>query len=157
MHSRCPRSLVLVGSLVVLALVCWGGERRAMAETLDLSAILSEDCAAGDVEQGADLSLVAELDAQGGGTAPPAATAPADPAAAGKACKTNRECALPKEYCAKKTGDCKGEGRCTVKPKLCSEQGAPAVCGCNKKTYPGACYAAKNGVNVEHEGACQKK
>jgi hypothetical protein len=30
------------------------------------------------------------------------------------------------------------------------------VCGVNGKTYPNACHAARDGENIDHEGACRK-
>jgi hypothetical protein len=36
---------------------------------------------------------------------------------------------------------------------MCSEELAP-VCGCNDKTYPNACHAAREGISVVKGGEC---
>jgi len=78
----------------------------------------------------------------------------------GTACADSIGC-LPAEYCAKATGDCTGQGVCTIRPEVCPL--APVaigdlVCGCDGQTYGssiGACDAAMQGVNLAHSGACQ--
>jgi hypothetical protein len=44
-------------------------------------------------------------------------------------------------------------GSCEVKPDLCPDI-FQEVCGCDGKTYPNACFAARAGVSTVHEGAC---
>jgi len=69
------------------------------------------------------------------------------------ACNNNKECA-DDQYCAKKAGNCDGEGSCTAKPQICLAIYKP-VCGCDGKTHSNACAAASGGVNVASEGACE--
>ena len=44
-------------------------------------------------------------------------------------------------------------GTCTKVPDVCTEEFAP-VCGCNDKTYPNACHAAREGISVGKTGEC---
>lgn len=44
-------------------------------------------------------------------------------------------------------------GVCKPKPEMCTEQYDP-VCGCNDKTYPNACFAAREGIAVAAKGEC---
>ncbi len=44
-------------------------------------------------------------------------------------------------------------GVCEVMPEVCTEEFAP-VCGCDDQTYDNACFAARAGVSVVHDGAC---
>ena len=44
-------------------------------------------------------------------------------------------------------------GVCKPIPQLCTAQYQP-VCGCNDKTYPNACTAAREGIAVAAEGEC---
>ena len=44
-------------------------------------------------------------------------------------------------------------GACRPKPQMCPMIYQP-VCGMDAKTYPNACHAAREGVSVEHAGAC---
>ncbi len=70
----------------------------------------------------------------------------------GGECSANNDCSEG-YYCEKDIGDCDGTGECTQKPSECPEIWAP-VCGCDNVTYENSCYAARNGVNVLHEGEC---
>jgi len=45
-------------------------------------------------------------------------------------------------------------GTCQATPELCTTIYDP-VCGCDGKTYSSACVAARNGVSVAKEGACE--
>lgn len=67
-------------------------------------------------------------------------------------CMKNSHCGR-KFYCSKDPGDCKGIGQCIEKPEACTEIYRP-VCGCDRRTYPNACYAAAAGVNVAYDGPC---
>jgi Kazal-type serine protease inhibitor domain len=86
-----------------------------------------------------------------------AAPTPANPEkqAGATTCKLNSECDATL-YCTKATGACKGTGLCVVLPAACPEYMAP-ICGCDGKTYNNDCEAHRNGVNVAHTGACDKK
>jgi hypothetical protein len=46
-------------------------------------------------------------------------------------------------------------GVCVKKPDVCPMIYQP-VCGVNGKTYPNACHAARDGQNIDHDGACPK-
>ena len=70
-------------------------------------------------------------------------------------CKTNRDCKMAGDFCAKDTGKCDEAGVCAQKPQLCPTIVAP-VCGCNDKTYNNNCEAHRAGVNVKHDGKCEK-
>ncbi|HEY0784153.1 MAG TPA: Kazal-type serine protease inhibitor domain-containing protein [Thermoanaerobaculia bacterium] len=73
-----------------------------------------------------------------------------------KACKTNKDCPLgARDYCAKETGKCDEEGVCAARPSICPDVVAP-VCGCDGKTYNNGCLAHRAGVNVKHDGKCEK-
>jgi hypothetical protein len=73
---------------------------------------------------------------------------------AAKPCKTNKQCGAG-AYCAKETGKCDDEGVCAQKPQICPLVVAP-VCGCDNKTYNNGCMAHRAGVNVKHDGKCEK-
>jgi hypothetical protein len=69
---------------------------------------------------------------------------------AGFSCREGLYCSFPPEaHC----GAADQTGVCTVVPEMCTEEFAP-VCGCNDKTYPNACYAAREGVSVGKKGEC---
>ena len=150
MQARCRKSLFWITPLLVMALVVWGGVRRAEAatpsEALGLSWSAEAACA-----DGVDVAALETPD----WLAEPAASL-ADPAKdGGKSCTVNAQCKSKKQYCAKAVGDCKGKGSCTARPNVCPLFVKP-VCGCNGKTYSNSCFAAVAGVNVKSEGACPK-
>jgi Kazal-type serine protease inhibitor domain len=70
-------------------------------------------------------------------------------------CKTNKDCKTAGDFCAKDTGKCEDAGVCAAKPQICPTIVAP-VCGCNNKTYNNNCEAHRAGVNVKHDGKCEK-
>ena len=95
--------------------------------------------------------------------AEPPATAPAQPVPskagpagalcggiAGFGCATGLYCAFPVEaHC----GAADQSGICKPIPEMCTEQYSP-VCGCNDKTYPNECAAARDGVSFGSAGEC---
>lgn len=69
---------------------------------------------------------------------------------AGFGCAAGLYCAfLPEAQC----GAADQSGTCRAIPQVCTEEFAP-VCGCNDKTYPNACSAAREGVSVVKTGEC---
>jgi N-acetylglutamate synthase-like GNAT family acetyltransferase len=96
-------------------------------------------------------------------TAPPASTEPTTPTPskegpegalcggiAGFGCAPKLYCAFPIEaHC----GAADQSGVCKPIPEVCTEQYAP-VCGCNDKTYPNECAAAREGISVGRAGEC---
>ncbi|MGA1844864.1 MAG: Kazal-type serine protease inhibitor domain-containing protein [bacterium] len=71
----------------------------------------------------------------------------------GHSCSITMECS-PGAYCKKDAGDCQGEGECERRPFSCPQVWAP-VCGCDGKTYPNECEAARKGISVQSQGTCQ--
>lgn len=67
-------------------------------------------------------------------------------------CRSNKNC-TSLEYCEKPIGGCKRSGTCKARPKVCPDFFV-GVCGCDGKTYPNECYAARAGVNVKFRGKC---
>jgi hypothetical protein len=61
------------------------------------------------------------------------------------------------QYCnfdpSTKCGSGDQGGICADKPQICPDIEQP-VCGCDDKTYPNSCYAARAGVSILHDGEC---
>ena len=69
---------------------------------------------------------------------------------AGFGCAPGLYCSFtPEAHC----GAADMSGVCQRIAEMCTEQYSP-VCGCNDKTYPNACYAAREGISVGRLGAC---
>jgi len=69
---------------------------------------------------------------------------------AGFGCAAGLYCAFAVEaHC----GAADQSGICTAVPEVCAQQFAP-VCGCNDKTYPSECEAAREGISIGMNGAC---
>jgi hypothetical protein len=64
-----------------------------------------------------------------------------------KACSTNATCGAG-QYCAKAVGHCKGAGVCQPRPQICPDFAMAGYVGCDGKSYPNPCYAARAGVNL---------
>jgi hypothetical protein len=69
---------------------------------------------------------------------------------AGFACAPGLYCSFPPEAMC---GAADQTGTCTTVPEMCTQEFSP-VCGCNDKTYPNACHAAREGISVEKKGEC---
>ncbi len=68
-------------------------------------------------------------------------------------CGDNGDC-HEDEYCAKQSCN-GGEGKCTPRPKNCSEF-EDAVCGCDGVNYWNDCVRAEFGVAASSEGTCER-
>jgi hypothetical protein len=64
-----------------------------------------------------------------------------------RACTTNANCGGG-QYCAKAVGNCKGAGVCQPRPRTCPDFAMAGYVGCDGKSYPNPCYAARAGVNL---------
>ena len=106
-------------------------------------------------EPAADPLVVAPSD-----SAPPASTAPAPSKTgpqgamcggiAGFGCAVGLYCSFtPEATC----GAADMTGICQPVAEMCTEEYRP-VCGCNDKTYPNACHAAREGISVGRAGEC---
>jgi hypothetical protein len=98
--------------------------------------------------------------ADGGSGQTPDGAQPNNPSTPGPepGCLTNADC-LQGEYCHLETGcvaTAAAPGACRQRPDGCPLYATPPppVCGCDGKTYDGACEAERAGVNVAHQGAC---
>ena len=68
-------------------------------------------------------------------------------------CDGNDDCDED-QYCETDSGDCEGEGSCSLRPESCPHLWDP-VCACDGQTYANACLAAKAGVSVDYPGECE--
>jgi hypothetical protein len=93
--------------------------------------------------------------------APEAAASPANPKVSedgscgglqGLACAAGQYCFYTLEATC---GAADQMGKCTPIADMCTQQFDP-VCGCNDKTYPNDCYAAREGISVAKKGECAK-
>jgi hypothetical protein len=69
---------------------------------------------------------------------------------AGFSCSPGLYCSFPPEATC---GAADMTGTCAAVPEMCTEEFAP-VCGCDDKTYPNACYAARASVSFSKKGEC---
>jgi hypothetical protein len=67
-------------------------------------------------------------------------------------CRSGADCPRG-TACAKRPGDCDGEGVCRQPPAACEEVLEP-VCACDGRTYVNACEAARVGKTVRAEDEC---
>jgi hypothetical protein len=75
--------------------------------------------------------------------------------------KLNKQCKSSTKYCdfggtADHCGGNDQTGVCRAVPQVCPKNLLP-VCGCDGETYSNACYAARVGVSVVHQGKCATK
>jgi hypothetical protein len=77
-------------------------------------------------------------------------TAPSCGGFTGSVCPTGMYCDYPTgSFC----GGADETGTCRSRPSACSTENKP-VCGCDKKTYKNACYAAAASTDVFRDGPC---
>lgn len=70
---------------------------------------------------------------------------------AGDTCSADQFCKFERVAIC---GHADGRGVCDARPEVCTAQYAP-VCGCDGQTYSNECVAAREGMGVLHDGACQ--
>jgi hypothetical protein len=69
-------------------------------------------------------------------------------------CRSSDTCARG-SVCLFAPGTCGGPGTCISPETLCATDPATTiVCGCDRRTYPSDCDAARAGVSVARRGAC---
>lgn len=64
----------------------------------------------------------------------------------------------PEMYCkmGKHCGGIDNEGTCAIRPETCPLNVTP-VCGCDRKTYDNACWAAAQGMSILHDRTCDSE
>eukprot|EP01087_Luapelamoeba_hula_P000302 TRINITY_DN10203_c0_g1_i4.p1 TRINITY_DN10203_c0_g1~~TRINITY_DN10203_c0_g1_i4.p1 ORF type:complete len:257 (-),score=13.39 TRINITY_DN10203_c0_g1_i4:143-913(-) len=78
--------------------------------------------------------------------------------AVGQPCYYHKDCTAAGQYCQYPSGQCRGSsaaagGTCASRPQFCTQE-IDYVCGCNGRTYPNPCAAAKAKVSVASAGRC---
>jgi hypothetical protein len=68
-------------------------------------------------------------------------------------CSKDSDCTSRNAYCKFLEGACEGRGTCEPRAGICPQIFRP-VCGCDRRTYPNACVAARAGVSILHQGEC---
>jgi len=142
MRSHCKASFVTVPAFLAAFAALGCAQRHAAPDNADNAGATAP---------------VGSASASSEPASPPPAN-PRQPRGAGEACggiagfqcATGLYCAFPPQA---QCGAADQMGACAAIPEMCTEQYAP-VCGCDDKTYPNACAAARVSVSVVKEGEC---
>lgn len=145
-----PLSICMQGETHYLEDPCDGSlVTRLLSDTIDLNWYLDQYVEVEGTEIGVECSII---NVQNIVILP-------EPICPTNSCITNSDCGTENWfwfYCAKPSGDCVGEGVCTLVPECstCPYYFWP-VCGCDGITYAGDCWAACIGrVSVAYPGPC---